>query len=168
MIEADAFPRNPDAIERERLRALLGPDIKPKTIQIWFQNRRSKSRAKERGLALRLGASGVGAGSGAASGVAGTGSGTGIGIGTSITPGLDGMRMSAIGIRHEDADGDEELDSPVTPLVVLGGESGMGNSTSIHPRCRKHQSDIFISTPYIQRAVYKRDVGREMSECPLT
>jgi hypothetical protein len=27
---------------------MLGPDVRPKTLQIWFQNRRSKSRAKER------------------------------------------------------------------------------------------------------------------------
>lgn len=27
---------------------MLGPDVRAKTLQIWFQNRRSKSRAKER------------------------------------------------------------------------------------------------------------------------
>lgn len=40
--------RNPDAATREALARRLGPDIRPKTLQIWFQNRRSKSRAKER------------------------------------------------------------------------------------------------------------------------
>lgn len=45
--------RVPDAEERERLRSLLGPDIKAKTIQIWFQNRRSKSRTKERQAAAK-------------------------------------------------------------------------------------------------------------------
>ncbi|ORX34834.1 hypothetical protein BD324DRAFT_137053 [Kockovaella imperatae] len=39
---------NPDAHTREALARQLGPDVKPKTLQIWFQNRRSKSRAKER------------------------------------------------------------------------------------------------------------------------
>ena len=45
--------RTPDGDERERLRGLLGPDIKAKTIQIWFQNRRSKSRTKERQAAAK-------------------------------------------------------------------------------------------------------------------
>lgn len=45
--------RTPDNDERERLRRLLGPDIKAKTIQIWFQNRRSKSRAKQRQQAAK-------------------------------------------------------------------------------------------------------------------
>ncbi|RXK37338.1 hypothetical protein M231_05404 [Tremella mesenterica] len=40
--------KNPDAATREALAKQLGSDVKPKTLQIWFQNRRSKSRAKER------------------------------------------------------------------------------------------------------------------------
>ncbi|WVQ93603.1 hypothetical protein IAU59_000678 [Kwoniella sp. CBS 9459] len=40
--------KNPDGAAREALAKKLGPDVRPKTLQIWFQNRRSKSRAKER------------------------------------------------------------------------------------------------------------------------
>nr|XP_019048795.1 hypothetical protein I302_02570 [Kwoniella bestiolae CBS 10118]OCF27725.1 hypothetical protein I302_02570 [Kwoniella bestiolae CBS 10118] len=40
--------KNPDGPAREALAKRLGPDVRPKTLQIWFQNRRSKSRAKER------------------------------------------------------------------------------------------------------------------------
>ncbi|WVQ75708.1 hypothetical protein IAR50_005338 [Cryptococcus sp. DSM 104548] len=43
--------KNPDGPTREALAKQLGPDIRPKTLQIWFQNRRSKSRAKERDAA---------------------------------------------------------------------------------------------------------------------
>ena len=31
--------RNPDGVEREALARRLGPDVRPKTLQIWFQNR---------------------------------------------------------------------------------------------------------------------------------
>ncbi|WWC85871.1 uncharacterized protein L201_000738 [Kwoniella dendrophila CBS 6074] len=40
--------KNPDGPAREALAKRLGSDVRPKTLQIWFQNRRSKSRAKER------------------------------------------------------------------------------------------------------------------------
>ncbi|WVR03562.1 hypothetical protein IAU60_000554 [Kwoniella sp. DSM 27419] len=40
--------KNPDSAQRDALVQQLGSDIKPKTLQIWFQNRRSKARAKER------------------------------------------------------------------------------------------------------------------------
>ncbi|OWZ70049.1 hypothetical protein AYX14_04566 [Cryptococcus neoformans] len=43
--------KNPDGPTREALAKKLGPDVRPKTLQIWFQNRRSKSRAKERDAA---------------------------------------------------------------------------------------------------------------------
>ncbi|WWD22555.1 hypothetical protein CI109_107048 [Kwoniella shandongensis] len=44
---------NPDSAAREALAKRLGPDVRPKTLQIWFQNRRSKSRAKERNAVLQ-------------------------------------------------------------------------------------------------------------------
>ena len=40
--------RNPDASTREALARKLGPDVRSKTIAVWFQNRRSKSRTKDR------------------------------------------------------------------------------------------------------------------------
>ncbi|KAK4689592.1 hypothetical protein P7C73_g521, partial [Tremellales sp. Uapishka_1] len=40
--------KNPDAATREALAKRLGPEVRPKTLQIWFQNRRSKSRARDR------------------------------------------------------------------------------------------------------------------------
>ncbi|ODN76315.1 hypothetical protein L202_06242 [Cryptococcus amylolentus CBS 6039] len=43
--------KNPDGPTREALARQLGPEVRPKTLQIWFQNRRSKSRAKERNAA---------------------------------------------------------------------------------------------------------------------
>ncbi|KAK8845608.1 hypothetical protein IAR55_006324 [Kwoniella newhampshirensis] len=45
--------QNPDSQMRDALAKQLGPDIRPKTLQIWFQNRRSKARAKERRAGLR-------------------------------------------------------------------------------------------------------------------
>ncbi|KAL7418677.1 hypothetical protein Q5752_006360 [Cryptotrichosporon argae] len=46
LIAAYEENKNPDTSTRERLSKQL--DIRPKTLQIWFQNRRSKAREKER------------------------------------------------------------------------------------------------------------------------
>ncbi|KAE8543282.1 hypothetical protein D1P53_000773 [Cryptococcus gattii VGV] len=51
LIKAYEENKNPDGPTREALAKKLGPDVRPKTLQIWFQNRRSKSRAKERNAA---------------------------------------------------------------------------------------------------------------------
>ncbi|ODN79053.1 hypothetical protein L198_07932 [Cryptococcus wingfieldii CBS 7118] len=51
LIKSYEEDKNPDGPTREALARQLGPEVRPKTLQIWFQNRRSKSRAKERNAA---------------------------------------------------------------------------------------------------------------------
>ncbi|KIR31099.1 hypothetical protein I352_06528 [Cryptococcus deuterogattii MMRL2647] len=51
LIKAYEGNKSPDGPTREALAKKLGPNVRPKTLQIWFQNRRSKSRAKERDAA---------------------------------------------------------------------------------------------------------------------
>ncbi|WVO16793.1 hypothetical protein L204_104478 [Cryptococcus depauperatus] len=53
LVKAYEENKNPDSAAREALAKKLGPEVRPKTLQIWFQNRRSKSRAKERDAAHR-------------------------------------------------------------------------------------------------------------------
>ncbi|WVQ80964.1 hypothetical protein IAT38_003071 [Cryptococcus sp. DSM 104549] len=76
LIRAYDENKNPDGPTREALAKRLGPDVRPKTLQIWFQNRRSKSRAKERDANLpkplhmdRVGVAQAGLGAGSALGM---------------------------------------------------------------------------------------------------
>ncbi|KAL1412996.1 hypothetical protein Q8F55_000745 [Vanrija albida] len=48
--------RNPDMSARLELCRRLGGNVDQKTLQVWFQNRRSKARAKERSIEHRRGA----------------------------------------------------------------------------------------------------------------